>query len=158
MEELRQRINQELVWEAKSFPINQFLKRDGSINHNKIKQLRPDFRQDAKNLIFINRALDAHGVFFGYEKLVFHSLNQLVEIWCPDHQDYFMQTARSHLEGNGCQKCRHRMVTRVTDYGSYTVPAYYHKFSIDGDSIIWYNKSSKLIKPLEVEDEIRFPE
>lgn len=141
-----------------TFPLSRFTNRDGSINRNKIKQLEKSHQQDALNMIFIKRAIDAHGVFFGYEKVNYVRQDRLVQIWCPDHKDYYWQSARSHLEGNGCQKCRHKMVERVTDFGTYTVPAFLHKFSIDGDSIIWYNNSKKLRKPLEIKHEIRVPE
>ncbi|WLW41270.1 hypothetical protein LPEKDOOE_00185 [Salmonella phage KKP 3953] len=50
---MRDKINELLYEEALQFPINRFTKSDGSINRIKLKQLHPDFQQDALNLIFI---------------------------------------------------------------------------------------------------------
>ena len=141
---MREKVNELLIEEANNFPINRFVKSDGSINRTKIKQLHPDFQQEALNLIFIKKAIAAHGAFFGYERVNYKTMQQQVEIYCPDHDGYYWQTARSHLEGHGCRLCAHKVVQRVTDYGTYTVPACYHKFVIDDNHIVWYNKFSKL--------------
>lgn len=146
---MRDRINELLIAEANAFPINRFTKSDGSINRTKIKQLHPDFQQEALNLIFIKKAVAVHGDFFGYEKLKYRTMQQQVEIYCPDHRGYFMQTARSHLEGHGCRLCAHKVVTRFTEVGIYTIPACYHQFVVDGDHIIWYNKFSKVKQELK---------
>lgn len=146
---MRQKINLELAKAALSFPLRKFLKSDGSINRRQITLLHRDYQQDALNYIFISRAIDVHGVFFGYEESTFISMKQQVKIWCPDHEDYFMQTAKNHLEGFGCKHCANKLVTRKNAYGEFIVPAYLHKFMIDGDSIIWYNKSTKKTFQLE---------
>ncbi|QIO01810.1 hypothetical protein HWD28_gp108 [Salmonella phage atrejo] len=146
---MRDKINELLYEEALQFPINRFTKSDGSINRTKLKQLHPDFQQDALNLIFIRRAVEAHGKFFGYERVKYRTMQQQVEIYCPDHDGYFLQTARSHLEGHGCRLCAHKVVTRLTEYGVYTVPAPFHKFVVDGEHIIWYNKDQKLKQELK---------
>lgn len=104
------------------------------------------------NYIFISRAIDVHGVFFGYENVKYISMSQQVEIYCPDHDGYFKQTAKNHLEGYGCKHCAGKYVERTNEYGTFRVPAYLHKFMIDNDHIIWYNKSNKLRLPLTEKD------
>ena len=143
----------ELVREALSFPMGKFTRSDGSINRRQITLLHKDYQQDALNYIFIRRAIEAHGVFFGYENVKFSRMDQFVEIYCPDHEDYFRQTAKNHLDGYGCPKCREKFVTRVNEYGEFRIPAYYHKFSLDGNDIIWYTEHKKLRLPLEKTNE-----
>lgn len=147
------KLRKALTMEALSFPLERFVKRDGSINRAKLRQLEPDFQQDALNFIFIRKAIDVHGIFFGYEQSVYKGMQLLVKVWCPDHEDYFTQSAKSHLAGYGCKHCASRVINRITPYGSFEVPCPLHKFSIDGDHIIWYNKFNKLRLPLENQDE-----
>lgn len=144
MHNIEELIEQKLVEEAESFPLHRFLTSSGTINRNKIKQIHPDFQQEALNYIFIARALKVHGAFYGYRKVKFSSMKQMVEIYCPDHDGFFKQQAQSHLAGHGCKLCAHRVVTRHTEHGDFTVPATYHNFYIDGDYIVWYNTQSKL--------------
>ncbi|CCI88444.1 hypothetical protein BN79_016 [Yersinia phage phiR2-01] len=146
---MRDKINELLYEEASNFPINRFTKSDGSINRTKLRQLHPDFQQDALNLIFIRKAIEVHGKFFGYEKVNYRTMQQQVEIYCPDHDGYFLQTARSHLDGHGCKQCARKVVTRLTEYGVYTVPAPFHKFVVDGEHIIWYNKDQTIKQELK---------
>ena len=151
-----EKIRLELVREALSFPLHKFLKRDGSINRAKLRQIEPDFQSDALKFIFIRKAIDVHGVFFGYEESEFRSMQQQVKIWCPDHEGYFMQSARSHLDGYGCQRCSKSTIVRKNEYGEFRVPCPLHKFSIDDDHIIWYNKFNKLQLPLETNNESKY--
>lgn len=138
-------INEKLLEEAQAFPLNKFLKSDGSINTRKLKGLHPDFYQDALNLIFIRRAVEAHGgLFFGYEEVKFSTMRQYVKIYCYDHAGWFLQMAGTHLAGHGCHICAHRVVDRVTEVGTYTVPCSFHKYLVDEDRIIWYNNHKKL--------------
>lgn len=140
---MRDKINKAILEEALSFPLEYYLKSDGSINRTKLKSLHPDFYQDALNAIFIRKSIEVHGIFFGYENVKFSTMKQLVELYCPDHDGYFKQTAESHLKGNGCNQCSKKMVTRTNEYGSFLVPASMHQFYIDNDYIVWYNKFSK---------------
>lgn len=139
-----EQIESKLLEEALAFPLSKFLKSDQSINTRKLKQLHPDFYQEALNLIFIRRAYDVHGKFFGYREVEFQSLRQYVKIWCPDHENFFLQMAGTHLAGNGCSQCAQKMISRPTEVGTFTVPCSMHKYLIDEDHIIWYNKHRKL--------------
>ncbi|UDL14111.1 endonuclease [Salmonella phage vB_SenS_S124] len=105
MDDLRAEINKKLREEARRFPLKNFLKSNGSTNITKIRQLHPDFQQEALNLIFIRKALKVQKEEYGYERVNYKTANQLVEIWCYKHKGYFMQTARSHLDGHGCLQC-----------------------------------------------------
>lgn len=90
--------------EAFDFPINKFLKIDGSTNTRRIKQLHPDFQQEALNLIFTRKAIEKHGRRYGYSEVNYSTMSQLVTIICEDHGE-FKQTAKVHLAGSGCPKC-----------------------------------------------------
>lgn len=97
-------IEMELEAEAKAFPIHRFCSINGTLNIRKIRQLHPDFQQEALNLFFIRRAYKVHGTRYGYANVEYKSLNQYVYIICKEH-GVFKQTARVHLAGSGCQKC-----------------------------------------------------
>lgn len=142
---MRERTHKAVVEEALTFPLEKYQKRDGSINITKLKKhIHPDFYQDALNAIFVKKALKIHGDFFGYERLNFVTLKQLVEIWCPDHEDYFWQTAKSHLDGHGCAVCAKKVVTRVNEYGTFTLPASIHQFRLEDNHIIWFSKTREI--------------
>lgn len=149
--DINQKIEDKIYEEALAFPLSRFLKSDGSINTRKLKGLHPDFYQDALNLIFIRRAYDAHGKFFGYREVKFSTLRQYVKIYCPDHDDFFLQMAGTHLAGHGCPLCAHKVIDRVTEVGTYTVPCSFHKYLVDEDRIIWYNNHKKLEMELKNE-------
>jgi hypothetical protein len=93
-----------LAEEAANFPLNKFLKIDGSTNTRRIRQLEPDFQQEALNLIFISKAINIHGRKYGYSEVTYSTMSQLVTIICDIHGE-FKQTAKVHLNGSGCPKC-----------------------------------------------------
>lgn len=136
---MRDELNKAIIEEALAFPLNRFLKSDGSINRTKIQQLDKGFRQDALNNIFIARAIKQHGNFFGYERVQFKTQRQLVEIWCPDHEDYYWQNAGSHMKGSGCPSCSRKLVARITPYGTFTTPARFHLYKLEDNYIVFYN-------------------
>lgn len=136
---MRDELNKAIIEEALTFPIGRFTKRDGSINRTKIQQLDPGFRQDALNYIFIQRSVEVHGNFYGYERSEFKSQKQLVEIWCPDHGEYFWQNAGSHMKGSSCPTCSRKLVERITPYGTVSVPARFHLYRIEENDIVFYN-------------------
>lgn len=98
-----------LAQEALEFPLGKFLKSDGTTNTRRIKQLHPDFQQDALNLIFIRKAIEVHGRRYGYSEVKYSTMTQLVTIICEEHGE-FKQTAKVHLAGSGCPKCSKRGV------------------------------------------------
>lgn len=151
---MRKELNKALIEDALSFPLHRFTKRDGSINHIKLRQLDQGFRQDALNYIFIQKAVKVHGNFYGYERVEFKSQKQLVEIWCPDHGDYFWQNAGSHMKGSSCPSCSRKLVNRITEYGTFTVPARFHLYKQDKNHIIWYNYRDKLVLDINTGDTV----
>lgn len=144
--------NKLLFQEAKNFPIRKFLKSDGSINTRKIKLLHPDFRQDALDCIFINKAMEVHGEFFGYEEVEFKTMSQQVNIYCPDCDTYFKQIAKYHLEGSGCPNCKHKSIERKTEYGNFVVPCIYHNYKVKDGFVVFYSGRGKEIKFLIAKD------
>ena len=46
-----------------------------------------------------------HGDKYGYERVVYISLDERVEIYCKHHKEYFWQTPSHHKRGSGCTKC-----------------------------------------------------
>ena len=56
---------------------------------------------------FIKRANEKHGDKYNYDKVEYHNANTKVCIICPkpEHGE-FWQVPSSHLNGNGCPKCR----------------------------------------------------
>lgn len=46
-----------------------------------------------------------HGDKYGYERVVYISLDERVEIYCNHHKEYFWQTPSHHKRGSGCTKC-----------------------------------------------------
>lgn len=151
---MRDELNKAIIEEALAFPLNRFLKSDGSINRTKIQQLDKGFRQDALNNIFIARSIKRHGNFFGYERVQFKTQGQLVEIWCPDHEDYYWQNAGSHMKGSGCPSCSRKLVNRITEYGTFVVPARFHLYKQDKNHIIWYNYRDKLVLDINTGDTV----
>jgi len=55
---------------------------------------------------FIKRAKLIHGDRFDYSKVTCNGCNDEVTITCPIHGD-FEQSARAHLSGKGCRKCKY---------------------------------------------------
>lgn len=55
---------------------------------------------------FIKRAKQIHGNKYDYSKVEYVNNHTKVCIICPIHGE-FWQTPDSHLQGNGCYKCRH---------------------------------------------------
>jgi protein-arginine kinase activator protein McsA len=53
---------------------------------------------------FVNRATKTHNRVYDYNKVFFNTLNDIVEIVCPEHGQ-FSQRADSHLSGRGCPSC-----------------------------------------------------
>lgn len=54
---------------------------------------------------FIKRAREVHGDKYDYSKTKYIKAIEKVTITCPQHGD-FQQTPNSHLNGNGCPKCK----------------------------------------------------
>lgn len=128
------------IEDALKFPVTKFLKLDGSIDRAKILRLEPDFQQLALNFIFINKAIDAHGMHYNYSRTKYSRMDRLVSIWCPDHQGYFEQAARVHLAGHGCPKCAHKVIPRTTEYGTFNVPCSLFQYRVEDNKIIFFNK------------------
>lgn len=97
-------VEESLLLEAEAFPYHRFMNISGHVNMRKIKQLHPDFQQDALNLIFIRKAVSVHHNTYGYALVEYKSMNQYVYIICKEH-GRFKQTARVHIAGSGCQQC-----------------------------------------------------
>lgn len=57
------------------------------------------------NEVYIGKCNKIHCNMYNYEKTNFIKNNTIVTITCPKHGD-FEQNSRSHLRGNGCQKCK----------------------------------------------------
>ena len=53
---------------------------------------------------FITKARAAHGEKYDYSRVDYVNTALRIEIVCPDHGT-FLQAARGHLQGKGCQKC-----------------------------------------------------
>ncbi|ATS94001.1 hypothetical protein P13BB106kb_p017 [Pectobacterium phage DU_PP_V] len=128
------------IEDALKFPVNSFTNLDGSINRSKIKRLDPAYQQTALNFIFICKAVEAHGMHYNYSRTKYSRMDRLVSIWCPDHQGYFQQTARVHLAGHGCPKCAHKVIPRITEYGTFNVPCSLFQYKVEEDKIIFFNK------------------
>jgi len=54
---------------------------------------------------FVSKAKEVHGDLYLYDKVVYVNMQSKVLITCPTHGD-FAQTARDHLKGYGCPKCK----------------------------------------------------
>lgn len=53
----------------------------------------------------IKKFKEKHGEKYGYERVVYISLDERVEIYCKQHKEYFWQTPTQHRRGSGCTKC-----------------------------------------------------
>jgi len=53
---------------------------------------------------FFEEAPKIHNNYYGYSKVEFNGVCEEITIICPEHGD-FIQIARSHLKGYGCEKC-----------------------------------------------------
>lgn len=146
--ELTTKIEETLLEEAKSFPLYRFLTRAGAINHRKIAQLQPWHQQEALNAYFILQAIRYHGeLFYGYREVNYIRGSAPVKIWCPDHEDFFMQRASTHMDGHSCPICAKRLATRHTEYGDFEVPAVFHRYRVTETGIQFYNR----FKTLDIE-------
>ncbi len=58
-----------------------------------------------KTQYFINKATDVHKGKYTYEKAVYTSTKNKIIVTCPIHGD-FEQQIQSHLQGQGCTKCK----------------------------------------------------
>lgn len=143
----RELTNKLLLEEMQNFPLRKFLKADGSVNTRKIKLMHKDFQQDALDMIFLSKAIGRHGQFFGYEEMSFKTMTQQVKIYCPDCDSYFMQIARDHIAGSGCPNCKHKVITRNTEVGDFTVPCKFHRWNIvPGEYIEFYSSRGEVLK------------
>lgn len=66
---------------------------------SRVKQQRFTLEQ------FIKRAREIHGNKYDYSKAVYIKSSSKVKIICPEHGE-FWQEANSHLQGQGCPKCK----------------------------------------------------
>jgi very-short-patch-repair endonuclease len=57
------------------------------------------------NEVYIKKCSEIHCNSYNYDKTNFIKNNTIITITCPKHGD-FEQNSRSHLRGNGCQKCK----------------------------------------------------
>lgn len=64
-------------------------------------------RKSTKKLtkeIFIERAIEIHGLKYDYSKVEYTNNRDKVEIICPTHGS-FLQSPNKHLSGQGCKQC-----------------------------------------------------
>lgn len=54
---------------------------------------------------FIRISRQTHGNKYGYDEVHFLTIHDKVKIYCPKH-GYFEQSAKSHMNGHGCSKCK----------------------------------------------------
>ena len=66
-----------------------------SKTHMKIENSRKKFFEEAPKI---------HNNYYDYSKVEFNGVCEEITIICPEHGD-FIQIARSHLKGYGCEKC-----------------------------------------------------
>ena len=53
-----------------------------------------------------NSFFETHGDKYGYDKfLEYENIEQTIDIFCKEHNEYFPQTIASHKRGHGCPKC-----------------------------------------------------
>lgn len=60
---------------------------------------------------FIAKSTAIHGEKYEYTRTSYKGSTQPVSIYCKRHQEFFLQRASSHLEGNGCPKCGKHLTT-----------------------------------------------
>lgn len=53
---------------------------------------------------FIKRASIVHKGIYSYDKAIYKTAQDDIEIKCPEH-GYFLQNANAHLQGHGCPNC-----------------------------------------------------
>lgn len=56
-----------------------------------------------------------HGDRYGYDRVVYRSMHEKVEILCKKHNEYFWLTPSHHKRGSGCIKCNRekRLITQA---------------------------------------------
>lgn len=65
----------------------------------------PECRLGYTTIEFIKRAVSKHGNLYSYDKTVYKGHDEDVEIYCKKCKTYYLQRARTHLEGCGHPKC-----------------------------------------------------
>ena len=71
-------------------------------------------KQSSSTEEFIQKAHKVHGDKYDYSKVEYDGYKTKVCIICPKHGE-FWQTPNSHLNGNGCPKCKGEKQTCTTD-------------------------------------------
>jgi hypothetical protein len=62
---------------------------------------------------FIEKSILLHGDKYGYEEVIYTNCGTKVKIYCRKHNDFFVQTPNTHLDGSGCPKCAWERVKTV---------------------------------------------
>lgn len=55
---------------------------------------------------FKNKAISVHGKSYNYDSCIYIDCKTKMKILCNKHEEYFYQTANSHLRGSGCPICK----------------------------------------------------
>lgn len=80
-------------------------RRNGTyVNPKDLSQRAKKFAEDGTKL---------HGGIYIYDKSIYKSYHEKLEIFCSKHQGYFWQTPGSHLSGNGCNICYEKEIPTV---------------------------------------------
>jgi hypothetical protein len=66
---------------------------------------------------FIEKARKVHGDKYDYSQVKYEGGHTKVTIFCPIHNNYFEQTASSHLSGSGCKLCRNEDLSNRFNMG-----------------------------------------
>lgn len=61
--------------------------------------------------IFIKRSMEKHGSKYSYSLSEYKRINEKIIITCPIHGE-FLQTPNNHIQGAGCPKCSHLIMTQ----------------------------------------------
>lgn len=108
-----------------------------------------EYRASLKNLgqrRFLEKARNVHGDKYGYEKSMYISAKDKIEIICRKHGSFF-QIADTHLRGAGCKKCNLEMLH--SEKQKYTEEYIedakkVHKDTYDYSQTIYVNSKSKV--------------
>lgn len=96
---------------------------------------------------FIKKAKSVHGSSYSYGRSEYTRSGNKVVITCPAHGD-FSQSANSHIQGNGCPKCRADKLSKMflMDTESFIVRAMQvHNDKYEYGDVVYKNSKHKVI-------------
>ena len=91
---------------------------------------------------FIKKAREVHGDKYGYDKVIYKTLQTNVQIFCKIHKEYFVQNPYIHLQGSNCPKCAN--VHKPTTIEFIKLAREVHGDKYNYDKVVYINREAEI--------------